>query len=101
MSLHRACRAKVVDYFHSMDIRHGVILIKGGEESNQYETDIELVFRQDSWFNYLFGVMEPGKLNQFYVVFKHLIVLWDWIRILGHLIHLDGCSYLADAAPLS
>ncbi|CAM9170606.1 unnamed protein product, partial [Ectocarpus fasciculatus] len=60
MTLHRACRAKVVDLFRARGLTSGVILIKGGEEQNQYDTDIELVFRQDSWFNYLFGVMEPG-----------------------------------------
>jgi hypothetical protein len=61
MALHRASRAKVVDYFRAKGIENGVILIKGGEETNQYETDIEHVFRQDSWFNYIFGVIEPGK----------------------------------------
>ena len=38
---------------------NGVILLKGGNQLNQYDTDIEPVFRQDSWFNYLFGVKEP------------------------------------------
>ena len=68
MTLHRASRAKVLAYFKTRGIENGVILIKGGEEQNQYDTDIELVFRQDSWFNYLFGVMEPGTtLIQFIV----------------------------------
>lgn len=67
MTLHRACRAKVVDLFRARGLTSGVILIKGGEEQNQYDTDIELVFRQDSWFNYLFGVMEPGIFNFFLI----------------------------------
>lgn len=49
-----------MDYFRNRGIGSGIVLIKGGTDLNQYETDIELVFRQDSWFNYLFGVMEPG-----------------------------------------
>ena len=71
MSLHRACRAKVVDMFRARGFTNGVILIKGGEEQNQYDTDIELVFRQDSWFNYLFGVMEPGISCVFVFCLSH------------------------------
>ena len=40
-------------------IHAGICLLKGGEDQNQYDTDMEILFRQDSWFNYLFGVKEP------------------------------------------
>jgi Xaa-Pro dipeptidase len=33
--------------------------VKGGQQESQYDSDMEPPFRQDSWFNYLFGVKEP------------------------------------------
>ena len=42
------------------DVASGVVLLQGGVEQCQYDSDTELVFRQDSWFHYLFGVKEPG-----------------------------------------
>uniref|UniRef100_U5EJJ7 Xaa-Pro dipeptidase n=1 Tax=Corethrella appendiculata TaxID=1370023 RepID=U5EJJ7_9DIPT len=37
-----------------------VVLLQGGESMNLYDTDVEYVFRQESYFTYLFGVTEPG-----------------------------------------
>ena len=40
--------------------------MEGGKQLNQYDTDTEPVFRQDSWFNFLFGVHESefyGAVN--------------------------------------
>ena len=34
-----------------------------GDEQFQYDSDTEPLFRQDSWFQYLFGVKEPGMLG--------------------------------------
>lgn len=39
---------------------NGVILLQGGEEHNRYDTDHTPLFRQESYFAYLFGVKEPG-----------------------------------------
>lgn len=39
---------------------NGVILLQGGEEQNRYDTDHTPLFRQESYFAYLFGVKEPG-----------------------------------------
>ncbi|PRQ46799.1 putative xaa-Pro dipeptidase [Rosa chinensis] len=39
---------------------HGFVLLQGGEEQNRYDTDHVDVFRQESYFAYLFGVREPG-----------------------------------------
>lgn len=58
MSLHRAARKKVAALLESRGVTNGIALIQGGSQELQYDTDIELVFRQDSWFNYLFGVKE-------------------------------------------
>jgi Xaa-Pro dipeptidase len=37
-----------------------VVLLQGGEQQNEYDTDRELLFMQESFFQYLFGVKEPG-----------------------------------------
>ncbi|XP_057968575.1 uncharacterized protein LOC131158040 [Malania oleifera] len=39
---------------------HGFVLLQGGEEETRYCTDHVDVFRQESYFAYLFGVREPG-----------------------------------------
>nr|AKF43212.1 metallopeptidase M24 family protein [Pelargonium tetragonum] len=38
----------------------GFVLLQGGEEKNRYCTDHTELFRQESYFAYLFGVREPG-----------------------------------------
>jgi Xaa-Pro dipeptidase len=60
MSLHKSARQKLVNLMLDRSANKGVILVKGGEESCYYDSDTEHLFRQDSWFNYLFGVKEPG-----------------------------------------
>lgn len=61
-SVHESSRAKLVGLLNSSpyNISTGIVLLKGGEEQHVYDTDGEPIFRQDSWFNYLFGVKEPG-----------------------------------------
>ncbi|EOY30523.1 Metallopeptidase M24 family protein isoform 7, partial [Theobroma cacao] len=39
---------------------HGLVLLQGGEEQTRYCTDHIELFRQESYFAYLFGVREPG-----------------------------------------
>ncbi|CAL8172017.1 unnamed protein product [Prunus armeniaca] len=39
---------------------HGFVFLQGGEEQNRYDTDHTELFRQESFFAYLFGVREPG-----------------------------------------
>lgn len=39
---------------------HGFVLLQGGEEKTRYCTDHIELFRQESYFAYLFGVVEPG-----------------------------------------
>nr|AKF43190.1 metallopeptidase M24 family protein [Erodium foetidum] len=38
---------------------HGFVLLQGGQEKNRYCTDHAELFRQESYFAYLFGVREP------------------------------------------
>jgi Xaa-Pro dipeptidase len=42
------------------DEAQGVILLKGGDQTSRYDTDHEPLFRQESYFQYLFGVSEEG-----------------------------------------
>lgn len=60
MKMHAASRQNLVEILASRGITQGVLLFRGGVELLKHETDTELPFRQDSWFNYLFGVKEPG-----------------------------------------
>ncbi|KAG6769965.1 hypothetical protein POTOM_025632 [Populus tomentosa] len=39
---------------------HGFVFLQGGEEKTRYCTDHIELFRQESYFAYLFGVKEPG-----------------------------------------
>ncbi|KAK7369859.1 hypothetical protein VNO80_11905 [Phaseolus coccineus] len=39
---------------------NGFVLLQGGEEQTRYDTDHLDLFRQESYFAYLFGVTEPG-----------------------------------------
>jgi len=59
MDMHKANRYKVCDIMKSKG-KDGIILLKGGEDSTMYDTDAEVLFKQDSWFNYLFGAKESG-----------------------------------------
>jgi len=38
---------------------YGVVLMRAGLSGNRNDTDHELLFRQESYFSYLFGVDEP------------------------------------------
>lgn len=41
-------------------IEKSVAIFQGGRQLNRYDTDKEELFRQESFFNYLFGVKESG-----------------------------------------
>ncbi|KAK2980147.1 hypothetical protein RJ640_001731 [Escallonia rubra] len=65
MELHVANRVKLVESLRqhlSLSSRpvHGYVFLQGGEEKNRYCTDHVELFRQESYFAYLFGVREPG-----------------------------------------
>lgn len=65
MELHVANRKKLLDSFSeylSLSSRplHGFIVLQGGEEQTRHCTDHTELFRQESYFAYLFGVQEPG-----------------------------------------
>ncbi|KAK9165661.1 hypothetical protein Scep_000852 [Stephania cephalantha] len=65
MELHALSRAKLVHSFRqqlkasSLPL-FGFVLLQGGEEQTRYCSDHVMLFRQESFFAYLFGVREPG-----------------------------------------
>ncbi|XP_078176696.1 metallopeptidase M24 family protein isoform X1 [Carex rostrata] len=65
MDLHVSNRKKLLDSLRdhlsaSSRPSHGFVLLQGGEEQTRYCTDHIELFRQESYFAYLFGVCEPG-----------------------------------------
>lgn len=65
MELHAINRDKLVKYLrqHLVDCGRpiqGLVLLQGGDEQTRYCTDHAELFRQESYFAYLFGVREPG-----------------------------------------
>lgn len=60
MSLHKAARGKICDEMKKRNVNDGVMLFCGGNQKEAYDSDHEPLFRQDSWFNYVFGVTESG-----------------------------------------
>ena len=57
MALHALNRVRLCD---RMKAHRGVVLVQGGDQQLRYDTDHEPVFRQESYFQWLFGVSEPG-----------------------------------------
>ncbi|MDP2436331.1 MAG: aminopeptidase P family protein [archaeon] len=43
--------------------KRAIVLLQGGEQGHLYDTDVEPVFRQESFFHWLFGVREPDFLG--------------------------------------
>ncbi|KAE9614018.1 putative xaa-Pro dipeptidase [Lupinus albus] len=65
MELHLKNRQKLLESLrqhlsHSSRPLHGFVLLQGGEEQTRHDTDHIELFRQESYFAYLFGVKEPG-----------------------------------------
>ena len=66
LSLHADNRAKLVAAMRAAAISAvgaapstGIVLLRGGVSRTRDDTDHEELFRQESYFNYLFGVAEP------------------------------------------
>ncbi|CAG2163536.1 unnamed protein product, partial [Oppiella nova] len=61
-SLHRQNRRRLLDRLKEKNLgTNGVIVLQGGETQNMYCTDVEPVFRQESYFHWTFGVKEPDS----------------------------------------
>eukprot|EP00434_Breviolum_minutum_P002366 symbB.v1.2.002090.t1/scaffold109.1/size325261/8 len=61
MAMHAAHRKKLCEVLRAKGLASdAVILLQGGEEISVYDTDTNWDFKQESNFQYLFGVKEPG-----------------------------------------
>jgi len=59
MALYEINRARVVQSMLEQDSNiRGLILLEGGKQTTRYDTDHEPVFRQESYFHYLFGASQ-------------------------------------------
>ena len=55
LSLHATNRARLLSSMMTSSPAAGLILLEGGRQRTRYDTDTEIVFRQESHFHYLFG----------------------------------------------
>jgi Xaa-Pro dipeptidase len=61
MSLHAGARRRLLERLRRRGVpERAVVLLQGGAQQTKYDTDRELLFDQESFFQYLFGVKEPG-----------------------------------------
>eukprot|EP00933_Yihiella_yeosuensis_P062450 TRINITY_DN65408_c0_g1_i1.p1 TRINITY_DN65408_c0_g1~~TRINITY_DN65408_c0_g1_i1.p1 ORF type:complete len:652 (-),score=92.84 TRINITY_DN65408_c0_g1_i1:224-2179(-) len=60
--MHQLSREALLERFEKDVSKTGVLLFAGGGDAVRHDTDHEDVFRQESNFQYLFGVREPGYL---------------------------------------
>lgn len=59
VNLHATNRARLCERLKSKSVENGaIVLLQGGEEKCRYDTDAEVVFRQESFFHWAFGVLE-------------------------------------------
>eukprot|EP00571_Detonula_confervacea_P014720 CAMPEP_0172298526 /NCGR_PEP_ID=MMETSP1058-20130122/1142_1 /TAXON_ID=83371 /ORGANISM="Detonula confervacea, Strain CCMP 353" /LENGTH=524 /DNA_ID=CAMNT_0013007803 /DNA_START=424 /DNA_END=1998 /DNA_ORIENTATION=- len=59
MALYEVNRARVVQaMLEENSSTKGLILLEGGKQTTRYDTDHEPVFRQESYFHYLFGASQ-------------------------------------------
>lgn len=47
--------------------QHSLVLLRGGAQENHHATDHENLFRQESFFQWTFGVREPDCWGASYV----------------------------------
>jgi len=65
-SMHAEHRQKIIQRMKSKSPQNSLILLQGGTDINHYDTDTQYLFRQESFFHYLFGAKEPdfyGAIN--------------------------------------
>jgi len=61
MSMHADSRTKLLQRLQAKNVDPGcVVMLQGGASRMKYDTDREFLFEQESFFQYLFGVKEPG-----------------------------------------
>lgn len=69
MELHALNRKRLVDKLREVESLNGrtaIVLLQGGPSATRYCSDHEPLFRQESYFHWMFGVQEPdffGAVN--------------------------------------
>lgn len=58
----KVCKAVLSNLLTGLKFNTGqlLILLEGGKDKSFYNTDVDYVFRQESYFQYMFGAKEPG-----------------------------------------
>lgn len=67
-----------------------MVYIEGGRATTRYDSDHEPVFRQESYFHYLFGVREPDLCGALYLKSGKCVLFTpklpeDYATIMGHI----------------
>ena len=114
MSMYAENRQKLIKNFKSdhPEITSGLIFLAGGQQCCRYSSDTEVVFRQDSFFHWAFGVREPdvygtidvasGKATLIIPKYPEDYVVWfGEIRTTEHYLrdyNVEDCIYEEDLA---
>ncbi|XP_076064979.1 xaa-Pro dipeptidase-like [Oratosquilla oratoria] len=68
MTLHKENRSRLSAALQKNGVAKGSwVILQGGEDSSRYSSDMEHIFRQESYFHWAFGVLEPGWFGAFEV----------------------------------
>jgi Xaa-Pro dipeptidase len=60
MSMHKEIRDRLFKEIAALDLKNACAVFQGGKALTRNDTDHELLFRQESYFQYLFGVKEAN-----------------------------------------
>ncbi|XP_078364591.1 xaa-Pro dipeptidase-like isoform X2 [Oculina patagonica] len=78
MSLHAINRRRICERLtnHKAVPKGAIVLLQGGEQQQRYCTDGDVVFRQESFFHWTFGVLEAGCFGAVEVDTAHAILFF-------------------------
>jgi Xaa-Pro dipeptidase len=67
MPMHADSRKRLIERLQKRGVSDAIVLLQGGSTHMKYDTDREWLFEQESFFQYLFGVKEPGFYGAIHV----------------------------------
>lgn len=80
MSMYAENRGKLFARMSNVDVpANALVLLQGGESVLRYDTDHEPLFRQESFFHYLFGVKEPDCYGALDLTNKKTILFFPYL----------------------
>ncbi|KAI4468929.1 xaa-pro aminopeptidase 3 [Holotrichia oblita] len=53
-------RKRLSDKLKEQKLGNAIVILQGGKDKSFYDTDVNYVFRQESYFMWAFGALEPG-----------------------------------------